>query len=105
LVVGLGIYFGAGALWYIHENNGAPVLGDKADLPTEIVTCGRDFPMEFLTESFQDTKMTVIRNVTTPGEREMLVAVAGIRIWCLHLRTYASARCPFKGEGGEASIA
>ena len=61
--------FGAGALWYIHENNGAPVLGDKADLPSEIVTCGRDFPMEFLTESYQDTKMTVIRNVTTPGER------------------------------------
>jgi deoxycytidylate deaminase len=55
-----------GALWYMHEANGAPVLADKAVLPETFMSCGRDFPMGFLTESFQDTKMTVIRNVTTP---------------------------------------
>ena len=52
----------------MHKENGAPVLADKAVLPKTIMSRGRDFPMGFLTESFQDTKMTVIRNVTTPGE-------------------------------------
>ena len=80
-VVGLlGFVHIAGALWYLHKENGAPVLADKAVLPGKIVSCGRDFPMEFLTESFQGTKMTVIRNVTTPGERCQSEPVS--RAWC-----------------------
>ena len=57
-----------GALWYILNDAGAPVVGDKAALPGTVHAVGRDFhALGFLSDTFASTKMLVIRNVETPG--------------------------------------
>ena len=57
-----------GALWYVLNGAGAPVLADKAALPGRVDTKGADFDMMgFLADEFSTTAMMVIRNVTVPG--------------------------------------